>query len=826
MALILNGSNQYGLVDLGALTSGSDQTYFVIAKSEALDFECIFGLQSSSIASKSVGVFQFNGNLFGRYFPQHFQVDLESASAVSATYSKLLVKWKESTSTLTIQVDENAPETISGSPTDSNLQGLTVGARFSSTGLSNPSAFFTGALAHAAMWRDTELTGADVSDLMSGAKKPNELSISPTHYKPFVTDQTGGIGADYTLFNTPTIDSEDPYGSGVTTDYGLSLEAGSFSLSGSSLALAASILTKLNPDYALVSNIIKAYRKEAVSTMTDQIGSNHLDWSKEEWREPAIISGSASPQQGITRNASHWFGSSSSNIQKYDLSWSNVASNLSPYTGIAGSQNHIGDGFVDGLFYYLPVVNYDSGTQTATDVVIAKYNISDLSLASYLDVTASGFYGSGLTLSPDGTEILGTNYNRTVGSNKLYRFNLSTLSFIGTYDLPFNVMGMQGITVSSTEIYISSDDRDNTERNLIFVFDTVRNHVNTIVSKGIMQSSATNEIEGVCYYDGELYTHLINGNIRRLDANAIYSDANVASPIKFMDAPLGQGTILMRVTPKTFFDFNSLIDNQESENNWESWLYADGRIGWRVNNTSKTESALSPANAEYIVALTWLNSGGTVTTRLGVNGVFDDSASGAWIAPPANGLYLAGYNDKNDLGNNIYRDVTVYDKALSDAEFSSVSGNYDQIYKPAPASFEIMAEPGGYSSVGSSAILKSSRLLTSSNGDLILTGTLPDLKANRSLVSGVGSSALTGQDLTLTHGSAQIGYSLTAFSGSFYYTGSSFGLDLIRGLQADSSSFSMAGSNIEFKYSGLSFTTPDTRLFNVLSENRFCIVLN
>ena len=219
MALVLDGVDQRAIyTPTLSISSNQDHTFFIWASSTTLAEEYIFNLVGDGSGFKVVGLHKDSSNHpAGRYIPNSISVLATAVDTLAPTLLPVMVKWVESTGTISVQVEENAVVTATGSPNDLSLKALSIGARFSSSGLSNPTSFFTGAVAHAAYWEGTALTGADVTGLMDGTLKPDEASVAPTHYKPFVNDQTGGIGSDYTLFNSPTIDSEDPYASAAPT---------------------------------------------------------------------------------------------------------------------------------------------------------------------------------------------------------------------------------------------------------------------------------------------------------------------------------------------------------------------------------------------------------------------------------------------------------------------------------------------------------------------------------------------------------------------------------------------------------------------------------
>ncbi len=215
MSLILNGVDQhaeYFLTD-SFLSDGVDQSIFCWVKStQTLTPATVFGIHANGQGYGMAAIRRDSDDFIDtRFRPTSTELVATSTEKVTSVYKKTLLVWQDSTDTLTVYVDESSPVSVSGAVAHQHLRILSIGCQFGGADGATPNSFFGGSIAHAAFWKDTALTGADLTDLMSGALKPIELSVAPTHYKPFVNDQSGGIGTDYTLLNSPTIDSDDPY---------------------------------------------------------------------------------------------------------------------------------------------------------------------------------------------------------------------------------------------------------------------------------------------------------------------------------------------------------------------------------------------------------------------------------------------------------------------------------------------------------------------------------------------------------------------------------------------------------------------------------------
>lgn len=136
-----------------------------------------------------------------------------------------------------------------------------------------------------------------------------------------------------------------------------------------------------------------------------------------------------------------------------------------------------------------------------------------------------------------------------------------------------------------------------------------------------------------------------------------------------------QGTVAFWYQPARFYNYNSVLDNSVNADNWEMWIYADGRIRARVNNTdaSGVEYDLDNLNSTgqwYHVAFVWDNAT-TNVTRLYVNGMERQKGTiTSWVTPGTE-VYFGGHTG-NTPGEGVFDDVRIYDVALSAAQVQTL----------------------------------------------------------------------------------------------------------------------------------------------------------
>ena len=127
-----------------------------------------------------------------------------------------------------------------------------------------------------------------------------------------------------------------------------------------------------------------------------------------------------------------------------------------------------------------------------------------------------------------------------------------------------------------------------------------------------------------------------------------------------------------------WYNYQTVLDNSVFQEYWESWIYNDGRLAFRVSNLSGGGAVnydldlLQGPDHWYHIAYVWDRE--AQQTRLYVDGVLRASATlspTGWI-DPAPTLHLAGGHPGNTKGNGIWDEVRVYDRALSAAEIGEL----------------------------------------------------------------------------------------------------------------------------------------------------------
>lgn len=134
-----------------------------------------------------------------------------------------------------------------------------------------------------------------------------------------------------------------------------------------------------------------------------------------------------------------------------------------------------------------------------------------------------------------------------------------------------------------------------------------------------------------------------------------------------------------------WYNYQTVMDNPSDANRWESWIYSDGVLTFRVSTVTGGGDVrydldnLSSSNSWYHIVYTWNLAEGQ--TKLYVNGdlrAFSELTQEGWFAPSPT-LNLAGGNAGNTKGNGIWDEVRVYDRALTEPEIEAL-----MVIPPAP----------------------------------------------------------------------------------------------------------------------------------------------
>ena len=386
--------------------------------------------------------------------------------------------------------------------------------------------------------------------------------------------------------------------------------------------------------------------------------------------------------QGIVKQFDYWIAIDNDGIRKYDLSGTLIASNLTPFSNCPTAADRLNDGFVYGGLFYMPVHKTVGDPDVTTEQAIMMYDVSDLSFDSAFDVSAqANSQGTGACISQDNAEIWTTGFRNDAGTHSkkhdLHRFDIDTGAFLGVHVLDTDVDGMQGLVIHKDLLYISSHG---SPEQSVFVFDLDFKYYGTIEDTG------TTEMEGVASYDGNLYFHDVFKSPRLLETDGMYiglSASQSSTKVLLQSEVPDTSTMLIKAKFSSIAGASKNVwDNPNLTSDWESWTYATGEVNYALTAGEKVISNAGSIvdGQEHLIAYSWDKDGANVDIKVGVDGAYHASGTGAWTAPPVDGIWLNASHVNHARNEVTYYEVILLDKVLSDAELLDASTNFDTFF--------------------------------------------------------------------------------------------------------------------------------------------------
>lgn len=150
------------------------------------------------------------------------------------------------------------------------------------------------------------------------------------------------------------------------------------------------------------------------------------------------------------------------------------------------------------------------------------------------------------------------------------------------------------------------------------------------------------------------------------------------------------GTIATRFDAEQLFNFATLWSNSSQGNDWESWVYGDGRIAARANRDTpilgRSLLDLDDFEGSNHIAFTWTRNGVDMVVKMYVNGEFVDERVGVWRDTGdtffIGGGIAADNASSNHYGVGIFDEFRIYSSALSNAEILYLSQNAPEVVMP------------------------------------------------------------------------------------------------------------------------------------------------
>ena len=163
-------------------------------------------------------------------------------------------------------------------------------------------------------------------------------------------------------------------------------------------------------------------------------------------------------RQGIAWEDGGYWVSGSTTLSRYDGEWNLVALNESPFDGMEGGMNHIGDIDVCGGELYAGVEYFADGE--AHDIQIAVYDAETLALSRcYAFEPSSGQTEvSGIAVDPDHGIVWMCSWADGETGRYLYKYAMADGAYLGKVHLQCPPQWLQGVAYYDGCLYLTADD--------------------------------------------------------------------------------------------------------------------------------------------------------------------------------------------------------------------------------------------------------------------------------------------------------------------------------------------------------------------------------
>jgi hypothetical protein len=233
--------------------------------------------------------------------------------------------------------------------------------------------------------------------------------------------------------------------------------------------------------------------------------------------ENVATSANLGVHQGVCFDGTYYYVTDTNAIKKYDAEFSLVSTNADPVGDVGGGVNHCGDPDVHDGIIYIPIENYVSISDFSFQR-IARFNASNLAFIDSVSISAQGHECSSVCFCEADGLLYVASY---ADGSKLWKYNASTLEYVGSLTLGASISKIQGVTFWRGAFFINSDTLD----------ETIRVEYDGTVS-GMVFGESSGVYEGLGHSDGALLllhdtTGSADGVVRRLEPRDVAAKTGV-----------------------------------------------------------------------------------------------------------------------------------------------------------------------------------------------------------------------------------------------------------------------------------------------------------
>ena len=207
-------------------------------------------------------------------------------------------------------------------------------------------------------------------------------------------------------------------------------------------------------------------------------------------------------RQGICKEGDFYYVSGSKTLTKYDKDWNVVLENTEPFEGYELEVNHIGDIDIHNGELYLGVEYFDDGV--GKNIQVAVYDSNTLKLKRVFPFSADTgqIECSGIAVDPDNGFVYMCSWVDDQSSSYIYKYDLNTGDYIGKIHLQPYPQWMQGIAYYDGNLYVTCDDGnadDNDPDHMYKINIKNDNSATVILEKTFDDVILQGEIEGLTF---------------------------------------------------------------------------------------------------------------------------------------------------------------------------------------------------------------------------------------------------------------------------------------------------------------------------------------
>lgn len=215
-------------------------------------------------------------------------------------------------------------------------------------------------------------------------------------------------------------------------------------------------------------------------------------------------------RQGIAWENGEYWVSGSATLSRYDGDWNLVGRNESPFEGLDGDVNHIGDIDVYDGELYAGVEHFSDGA--ARDIGIAVYDAQTLAFRRgyAFDPSSGQTEVSGIAVDPDHGIVWMCSWADGETGRYLYKYALADGAYLGKVHLQCPPQWIQGVAYHDGFLYLTADDgvADDGEPDHLYrgLADPDRTNMTIALERTFDDVTLQGEIEGVSFdrNDGRL----------------------------------------------------------------------------------------------------------------------------------------------------------------------------------------------------------------------------------------------------------------------------------------------------------------------------------